>query len=440
MSELTLLDDRQVQSFVRDGYITLDTGLPADSHSRLHERITQVFDGEGNPGNDILPRVPDLHQVLEWPTVAGALTSLLGPHYLLHPHRHCHLNPAGSEGQRMHQDSYEEDQNVRHHRVRWLMAFYYPQDVEADTGPSSIVPATQYLTAEDQHGSTDELPFLGKAGSVTIVHYDLWHRAMANVGQRDRFMVKFLFTRMSEPRTASWRHAGGEWTPTGGHDDALCAHLWDWLRGAGTATCKPEEPALPAADLARRLTAIEEIDRYDAAYRLGAMGEAAVPMLIDALRREGASRVEANIERSHTNPVQFDTAYGLTAAGAASVPALTGLLRDEAWWLRASAADILGDIGLEATGSVGALTDALTDESDWVRRNAVEALGNIGPAAAAANEFLAECLSDTSVEVRHNTALALAKIGGGKASALQKAGDDENLYVRELSAAALARS
>ena len=312
--------------------------------------------------------------------------------------------------------------------------------MEADTGPSSIVPATQYLTAEDQHGSTDELPFLGKAGSVTIVHYDLWHRAMANVGQRDRFMVKFLFTRMSEPRTASWRHAGGEWTPTGGHDDALCVHLWDWLRGAGTATCKSEEPALPAVALARQLTAIEEIDRYDAAYRLGAMGEAAVPMLIAALRREGASRVEANIERSHTNPVQFDTAYGLTAAGAASVPALTGLLRDEAWWLRASAADILGDIGLEATGSVGALTDALTDESDWVRRNAVEALGNIGPDAAAANEFLAECLSDTSVEVRHNTALALAKIGGGKDSALQKAGDDENLYVRELSAAALARS
>ena len=75
-----------------------------------------------------------------------------------------------------------------------------------------------------------------------------------------------------------------------------------------------------------------------------------------------------------------------------------------------------------------------------MRRNAVEALGNIGPDAAAANEFLAECLTDTSVEVRHNTALALAKIGGGKDSALQKAGDDENLYVRELSAAALARS
>jgi len=438
MSDLTLLDDRQVQAFLRDGYITLDAGPPADFHARLHDRITQVFDSEGNPGNDILPRVPDLHQVLEWPTVAGALTSLLGPRYLLHPHRHCHLNPAGSDGQRMHQDSYEADQNVRHHRVRWLMAFYYPQDVDAGRGPSSIVPATQYLTADDQHGSPTELPFVGRAGSVTIVHYDLWHRAMANVGQRDRFMVKFLFTRMSEPRTASWRHEGGGWNPTGGADDALCAHLWDWLRGVGTAIRPPSES--PAAELARRLTAREEIDRCDAAYRLGAMGEAAVPTLIDALRREGASRVEANLERSHTNPVQFEAAYGLTAAGAASVPALNGLLSDEAWWLRASAADILGDIGLEASGSVGALTDALTDESDWVRRNTVEALGNIGHEAAAANGSLARCLSDTSVEVRHNAALALGKTGGGNQGALEKAGADENLYVRELSATALARS
>ena len=119
----------------------------------------------------------------------------------------------------------------------------------------------------------------------------------------------------------------------------------------------------------------DEMDRCDAAYRLGAIGEAAVPMLVDTLRREGASRVKANIERSHTNPAQFDTTYGLTAAGPASVPALTGLLGDEAWWLRASAADVLGDIGLEASGSVGALIDALTDESEWVRRNAVEAPG-----------------------------------------------------------------
>ena len=38
----------------------------------------------------------------------------------------------------MHQDSYENDQNVRHHRTRWAMAFYYPQDVPRELGPTAV--------------------------------------------------------------------------------------------------------------------------------------------------------------------------------------------------------------------------------------------------------------------------------------------------------------
>ncbi len=437
MTDAALLNDHQIQSFLRDGYITVDADLPADFHDGLHGQICGLFASEGNPGNDILPKVPDLRQVLAQPSVAGALASLLGPDYLLHPHRHCHQNLAGSQGQRMHQDSYEADQNVRHHRLRWLMAFYYPQDVDGRMGPSSIVPKTQYLTAEDQHGSADELPLEGRAGTVAIVHYDLWHRAMANTGERDRFMVKFLFTRMSEPHTTAWRHEDPAWASTGSADDAVCAHLWDWMRGETEAARSPEPGVRELSD---GLTAGTEMDRYDAAYQLGATGSEGVEALMEALRQEGGRRVQANIERSHTNPAQFEAAYGLTVAGSAAVPALTELLKDEAWWLRASAADILGDIGLPAAAGSGALRGALTDESEWVRRNAVEALGTIGPSSAGASaSTIARCLTDPSDAVRHNAALALARIGGGEAAALRAAGDDTNSYVRELAAEALTR-
>jgi HEAT repeat protein len=429
------LDDDQVQSFLRDGYIIVDAGLAADFHRGIHAQVSRVFATTGNPGNDILPSVPDLHQVLAQPAVTGALASLLGSDYLLHPHRHCHQNLVGSQGQRMHQDSYEADQNVRHHRVRWLMAFYYPQDVDARMGPSSIVPRTQYLTAEDQHGSADELPLEGRAGTVAIVHYDLWHRAMANTGERDRLMVKFLFTRMSEPHRAAWRHDGAAWASAGNPGDAVCAHLWDWMRGETGAAPNTEG----VGDLAGGLTAGVEMDRYDAAYRLGATGDEGVGILMTALREEGSRRVQANIERSHTNPAQFEAAYGLSAAGAAAVGPLTELLADEAWWLRASAADVLGDMGLPAAASTGALSDALTDESEWVRRNAVEALGTIGPSAAVSAGAVARCLTDPSDAVRHNAALALGRIGGGETAALQAAADDANRYVRELAAEALNR-
>ena len=50
----------------------------------------------------------------------------------------------GASGQHWHKDDYVGDRNVRHHRFRWVMAFYYPQDVSADMGPTAIVPGRQF--------------------------------------------------------------------------------------------------------------------------------------------------------------------------------------------------------------------------------------------------------------------------------------------------------
>ena len=149
MSAPILLTDSQVQAYLTNGYITVQTAHPPAVHQNIYRQIETLFATEGNPGNDILPKVPDLYQILRDPAVDGALQSLLGPSYLIHPHRHCHHNLSGSEGQGMHQDSYENDQNVRHHRTRWTMAFYYPQDVSLDMGPTAILPATQYYNSSE---------------------------------------------------------------------------------------------------------------------------------------------------------------------------------------------------------------------------------------------------------------------------------------------------
>jgi hypothetical protein len=41
---------------------------------------------------------------------------------------------------------------------------------------------------------------------VAITHYDIWHAATANRGERTRYMLKFLFSRASEPVAPSWSH------------------------------------------------------------------------------------------------------------------------------------------------------------------------------------------------------------------------------------------
>ena len=434
-----LLTDAQVQAYLTEGYITVQTAHPPAVHQNIHRQIETLFAAEGNPGNDILPKVPALYQILQDPAVDGTLQSLLGPSYLIHPHRHCHHNPSGSSGQGMHQDSYENDQNVRHHRTRWTMAFYYPQDVGLDMGPTAILPATQYYNSSKQAHEREERPLCGRAGTVTIIHYDLWHRAMPNASDHDRFMVKFLFTRMGEPRGPSWDYRDGAWQAEGTDPPAaLCRRAWDWMRGADTAA--PTAASLD--EFHRALEAQAEAERLRAVYALAARGEEAMPLLLNALRREAKARLKANLANAHTNPSQLDAVFALSAVGRAAVPPVVELLEENDWWLRAAAADVLGDLGTIASAAVPQLTRALDDEAEWVRRNAVEALGHIGPAAADAVPTLRHRLRDSESWIRHNAALALAKIGPAAAAAvpaLRQSIDDAECYAQANAAVALER-
>ena len=435
-----LLTDAQVQAYLTNGYTTVQTAHPPAVHQNIHQRIETLFATEGNPGNDILPKIPDLYQILRDPAVDGPLQSLLGPSYLIHPHRHCHHNPSGSQGQGMHQDSYENDQNVRHHRTRWTMAFYYPQDVSLDMGPTAILPATQYYNSSKQAYEREEQPLCGQAGTVTIVHYDLWHRAMPNASASDRFMVKFLFTRMGEPQAPSWDHRDGTWQAAGTDPPAeLCRRAWDWMRGTD-GTAAPTAAALD--ELRRALDTDAEAERLRTVYALATRGEEAMPVLLNALRGEAEARLEANLANEHTNPSQLDAVFALSAVGRPAVPHMVELLDENDWWVRAAAADVLGDLGTTASDTVPHLTRALDDEAEWVRRNAIEALGNIGPTAVAAVPALSHRLRDSESWIRHNAALALAKIGPTAAeavSALRKNIDDEDRYARANAAVAIER-
>ena len=431
-----------MRGFIADGFVTVRADLPAALHREIRQRAEEIFDTEGNPGNDILPRVPQLRQVLEHPAVAGALTSILGPGYIVHPHRHCHLNPPASPGQGLHQDSYEADENVRHHRGRWAMGFYYPQDVDESMGPSSVLPASQYYNEGEQAHQQPELPVHGPAGTMTIVHYDLWHRATPNRGEKKRFMIKFLFYRMQEPERPSWDYGGGDWERPVDRDwelppEELCRQMWDWYTGGGNGRGDASDAGLSAG-----LGHEAEVERLRAAYALGVQGEKGVPVLMESLRREAAGRLESNLERSQTNPSQLDALFGLAGAGKAAVPALTEALADENWWMRAAVASGLGDMGRVAVEAVPDLMGVLKDESEWVRRNATEALGIIGPGGSAAVPALGEMLRDSCSRVRHNAASALGRIGPEAArveGALREALADEDLYARSLAGITLER-
>ena len=447
---MKLLNDSQMQEFIVNGYVKVKAAFTPAFHESVRAQAEEIFSTTGNPGNDILPAIPQLADLFSHPAVTGALTSILGPGYAMHPHRHCHLTPPRQAGQRHHQDSYEDDQNVRHHRTRWAMAFYYPQDVSAQMGPTSVLPASQYYTSRTQAEIRDEALLYGEAGAVTIVHYDLWHRATTNHTDRNRYMIKFLFCRMAEPTAPGWHSTNPVWSESaeGGELPRLWRSVWNWHLGnevsqdsQDAANNIGESAAGRDKSLREEKVGLSEAGQLENVYRLSSQGPKGAAELSERLSREAFELLDHNQAAQHTNPSQLYSGYGLSAQGATAVPYLLESLGSEDWPLRAAAADILGDIGRPAGNAVPFLVDSLEDDSEWVRRNAAEALGNIG-SAESVPQLARLLVKDNCRFVRHNAALSLAKIGrdaDAASSSLRMALDDTNLYVRENARLALAR-
>lgn len=442
---MLLLSDKEIRQFIRDGFILVRADFAEPIHRQIYEQLEEVFADEGNPGNNLLPRIPQIKQVFDHPAVAGALTSLLGPGYIMNPHRHCHLNPPGGKGQSWHKDCYVFDHNTRHPRFHWILALYYPQDTTADMGPTAILPRAQDLErisdADAARSTEAELPLCGEAGTVALIHFDSWHRASANLGDRKRYMLKFQFARMAWPPAPAWDHQSDEWVETG-RQEPVWRHVWKWLGGGGNGT----NPGGGIDEFLALLERGDEAERLRAACLLGEHGAAAAPPLLESLRRE-ANEVEPRVEEktadnAHgTNPTGMRAAQALAAGGPELAPLLAAAAEDQHWLVRAALCDVLAQWGPAAAVALPALRRCLGDEHWWVRRNAAEAIGRMGTAGDEALPDLVARLRDDDRRVRRATALGLAQRGPGAAAIgpLQQMFADGDRYNRFYARLALSR-
>jgi hypothetical protein len=416
-----LLTDEQMRHFIVNGYVIVNTDLPASFHDFIYQQTETVFEKEGNPGNNLLPKIPEIQAVFDDKWVIGGLTSVLGEDYYMQPHRHSHFNQPKSEGQRMHQDSGKEWS----HHTRRLLVFYYPQDTPIELGPTGIVPGSHYYNTPDGSTVSDELPVCGKAGTVAIVNYDLWHRGMPNRTDKNRYMMKFLFARMSEPESPSWNNEKTEWSqsePIGnGAHQKMFQHVWDWHYGKTNGDTPSNGRSMESVPkLIEAMSSDSESIGLSAAYALSEFGEPVVPVLMEAFEDES--------ETARRNAY-----YALNAIGAPAVDPLIGCLKHLNSQIRETSAEALGDIGSPAQAAVPALVAALEDESERVRFHAAEALGTVSQQESAAIPALSAALRDENERVRQDAALALARIGPHAAdavSALEAVFSDGNMYVR----------
>ena len=430
------LTDEEMRDFIINGYIKVKTDLPQSFHENICQQLDAMFEETGNLGNNLLPAIPEIQEVFDQTIVHGAMQGVLGSDYVMHPHRYCHFNQQGSEGQNFHKDSYAGDEQIRRHRCRWTMAFYYPQDVTEDMGPTAVLPGSQYYETGESAHEQPELALTGEAGTVTIVHYDLWHRAMPNRSDKKRYMLKFLFSRLDEPKIPTWKHDTDNWNTLGNGERSehpeLWKTLWDWYNGKQNGTTNGVSH-IEVDTLVETLDSNNEKERLNAAYRLGRVGAAAVPVLNQALH-------------STSDTIRNYAGYALSLTGASAVPTLIDALQATDDAVRASAAFTLADMGKVAQEALPALTRAAQDSDERVRRNATEGLGLIGQQVSE-NIDLSEMiqvlttrLQDDHYAVRDNAARSLAKLGvlaEPAVSTLITQLEDEDRYVRFHAALAL---
>ena len=460
-----LLNDEQIRHFIVNGYVNVTADVPTSLHETIYDKTDELFAGatdfrgdrQHNPLNNILPLVPELQVVLESPEVRGALTSILGNGYVMHPHRHCHPNfagsiPSGKENSEerlmmpLHKDGHAGGKRPRHRTPRWAILFYYPQPCLAEQGPTCIIPGTQYvrefMLSGERHRheihaaggngtrrlsenflNRNLVPMSGELGTVWIMHFDMVHSFLQNYVPLNRYGMKFVFMRTEQPTTPSWNSETSLWQPPEVNHvpydaEILWTYIWNWMYGK-TDLYETDRPNTPI-DIASAVAALKTDDpnaRMKAANALGFWRSLQVSKTCSKkVRTDGAKAVPALVDalKDRYEPVRRNAIYALGAIGEPAVKPLIDALdsEEEAFDMEpilhiCDAAHGLAAIGAPA---VSELITALQDARENVRASAAYALGEMGPVAAEAVDALIGLLADESEEVQRHATSALGMI------------------------------
>lgn len=415
-----LLCDDQVRRFIADGFIVLDSCLPDTLHADIARDLHFSLKRESKwLGDNLLPRVPKINEVLQSGIVQGAMQSLLGPDFAWAPHRFPHnseplepdarpssfdpfenqpaMGKGSISGSGWHQDGHSKAGRSRWHTFKAINVFYFPHDVPLEMGPTRLLAGTHlYATLR---GAVPSQVFLQpiKAGTLIIADFDLGHAGTPNRSSTSRYMLKFVALRTSNPVQPTWDHRDEHWeTPEGlltaTHVPRAWECLWHWLRGDDQSL---QPAALPASEVPRLLTglaAADNTERLSAIYELARIGKPSVEPLIQQLlttksqnRHESPAQDDPGFYAMSPDPLQRrfsrrqfvpeDAAIALGLIGPPSIDSLVALLDEADPWMRINSAYALGEIGNAVSEAmadqVGTLLD---DELHQVVRAAADAL------------------------------------------------------------------
>jgi len=409
MAKPTLLNDEQVRSFIVNGMLVLKADVDKSTHQEINSQLTYTNQNETWLGNNLPSRIPLIHEILRSPAINGALISLAGPNYYVHPHRALHRSTPVEEalenlnaetnapkmgenstaGSGWHQDAQSPLARARHHLPKYLIGFYFPHDTPRKMGPTRLVPGS-YLDSEPTEIRDVLLPDFVEAGTFILVHFDMVHAGYPNQTETDRHLVKFVFTRTETPTSPSWDLKDTRWiqpknTLVSKNLTQAWSYIWHWLIGSSQAGIQPSNPSSKNCDP-------DSSSRLSKIYCNVNVGD--IETLIKSLlAKKGQQKHKRRLVKDRENnpiprddirdyPVRWneraivmeDEAYRLAAIGKEAIGPLTDLLSSSDPWLQINAAFAIGEINGYPESTVSALLRLLDSPYQQVVRQALDAL------------------------------------------------------------------
>ncbi|MBK6011789.1 phytanoyl-CoA dioxygenase family protein [Streptomyces sp. MBT53] len=201
-----LLNSAQVARFVAHGFLRLDGVVPA----AMNEEALGVF-AAGLPSVPYGTAVPEAfpegsfaRRLVEHPTVAGALQSLVGPDPTVDHHYVHTREPHEGSAQPLHADALIDLRSDAFD----VQLMYYPREVGADMGGTLVVPGSHLRrTNESDTGRYQNLRgqirLTCPAGTVILLHHGIWHGGRRNDSDTVRHMYKIRFN-PTVPQVRLW--------------------------------------------------------------------------------------------------------------------------------------------------------------------------------------------------------------------------------------------
>ena len=206
------MHDDLLTEFDRDGYVAIRGALAGGALRACQEAYERLLagplqEGERKPvyrATRIIEREPAFTELIDHPSLLPLLRTVIGRDVTLASAGEAYWNPAGAKAFISWHGDFQWMVDVPHPRQNfWVRATWLLDDVDADTGPMTVLPGSHRephpcpddLTGPD--GQPREIPgqvaLTGKAGDLFLNHTELWHTNTANRGTRPRKLAMMTF-------------------------------------------------------------------------------------------------------------------------------------------------------------------------------------------------------------------------------------------------------